>query len=121
MGEHLINRVHAAAARTKNLQEPGATLKVFWIPGHRDIPSNDKADAKASEAADMALPLPPDVRPVIAEAEERCWSMANQAFSPGRTIRAVGLQNHARIDREFRCFKKRLTTIQTRRKVLWLG
>ena len=39
----------------KKVQDAGASIALHWVPGHTDIPGNEKADTLAKEAAKLSL------------------------------------------------------------------
>ena len=41
---------------TKKLEEIGIRPSLYWVPGHQDIPGNEKADALAKEATELDPP-----------------------------------------------------------------
>jgi ribonuclease HI len=40
----------------KEVNSKGATISIFWVPGHEDITGNERADALAKQAAMLDVP-----------------------------------------------------------------
>jgi ribonuclease HI len=40
----------------KEVISKGATISIFWVPGHEDITGNERADALAKQAAMLDFP-----------------------------------------------------------------
>ena len=49
-GQHLVNEIHVALKALRQVQ-PRMRIHIEWVPGHANIPGNERTDALAREAA----------------------------------------------------------------------
>ena len=62
-----------------SLMSNGAALRLQWVPGHRDIAGNEKADSAAKKAAKMIGPIKkPQIRYLSAVYSTLVQPLVNQ-------------------------------------------
>jgi hypothetical protein len=52
-GSYIVDRIHASYQRVKE-QHRRLEFTIGWVPGHRGIPGNERADEEAKKAAEGA-------------------------------------------------------------------
>lgn len=78
------------------LRERGCTVTIQWVPGHKDVFGNEKADIAAKDAAEGRFPPPPvlialetTARRTIRQKFKKRWESAWRKATTGKQLREI--------------------------------
>jgi hypothetical protein len=83
-----------------DINNTDSTIMVYWVPGHTDIPSNDKANALAKQAASIepSTPLPVTLSWICCRVREQCTSNWMSWFDQNPKPKMYATPFHRQLD-----------------------